>query len=118
MQAERLENKAMLTKEKKLPVPDACEWIAENAGIPKPCAATVRRWMHGLGVSGPKLKSIRINGTFYTQASWIAEFLENNSDDNGSLEATAAAVAVEKQAVVDHVRNQCGIKKPGRPKSK
>ena len=108
----------MITKEKKLPVPDACRWISDNAGIPKPCSATLRRWMHGLGVSGPKLQSIRVNGTFYTTTSWLAEFLENNSDDNGPLEATAAAVAVEKQETIDAVRSQCGIKKPGRPKSK
>lgn len=108
----------MITKEKKLPVPDACQWIADNAGIPKPCAATVRRWMHGLGVSGPKLQSIRVNQAFYTTATWLAEFLESNSDDNGPMESTAAAVAVEKQATVDAVRSQCGIKKAGRPKLK
>ena len=106
----------MITKSKKLPVPEACQWIADNAGIPKPCSATLRRWMHGLGVSGPKLKSIRINGTFYTSEAWLAEFLENNSEDNGPMEASAAAVAIEKQATVDAVRSQCGIKKPGRPK--
>jgi hypothetical protein len=118
MQTNKQEFQQMITKEKKLPVPDACQWIANNAGIPKPCTATLRRWMHGLGVSGPKLKSIRVNQCFYTTATWLAEFIENNSDDNGPLESTAAAVAAQKQATFDQVRSQCGIKKPGRPKSK
>ena len=108
----------MITKEKKLGVPQAAQWIEDNSGIPKPCAATMRRWMNGIGVSGPALKHIRMNGTFYTTASWLSEFMESSSEDNEPLAATVAAVALEKQATVDAVRNQCGIKKPGRPRLK
>ena len=108
----------MITREKKMGVPKAAQWIEENAGIPKPCAATMRRWMNGLGVSGPALKHIRMNGTFYTTASWLAEFMESSSEENAPLASTSAAVAIEKQSTVDAVRSQCGIKKPGRPSLK
>ena len=43
--------------------------------------------------------------------------LKNKEKCPRALKADAKR-AVEKQAVVDHVRNKCGIKKPGRPKSK